>query len=400
VRAAWLALLLAGCFSGQNFDDCAAAEQCGLGFTCQGGRCVSLSGADAAPDAAPRADARPHDADVSDAAPPDAGGERVISGDVDDMHRIVEAPGERVVLRNVNVRAGYLSVEAREIVVEGYVHADGAGHPGGGGGGGGAGGHDAATLQPGAAGDAQAAPGQANAGLAGGAGGTGASGGGPNGGSGGAAGDPAGRGGHDGAAGHFAAADFDACHFTVGLLLGSGGGGGGGGAGADGAECRAGGGGGGGGAGGPGGGAIDLRAEVAIEVHGTLSARGVGVLDGQRAADAGAADCDFGGSPGACGTDCDDTTAGHGGAGGGSRFSAQPGGAPGADGAGAGGKGGGGAGGMIRLTAPDVRLDDGAALDVSGSEGADNGGFVMVSGHLSGDLQAAGASFRCTSEGD
>jgi hypothetical protein len=398
MKRLFLAVALGGCFSSANFEVCENDSQCGFGDVCVSGGCEPIidepdAGLDRGPppdlDAGPRPDAAPE------------GDERVIEGEVGmDLRAIVE-PDKRVVLRDVVLRAGFLSVEAREIVVEGGIRADGAGHPGGGGGGGGAAGHTVAMLRPGDGGR-NGARGSANDGPSGGDGGDGADGAGPSKGGGGPGGVAGGLEGGAGADGRWAPEAFDGCGFAVGFRLGSGGGGGGGGAGGTGNGCISGGGGGGGGAGGPGGGAVHLQAAERIVVRGSVSARGVGVLESQQPASAGGEACPGGDAPETCAEGCDPETSGRGGEGGDAQFSAQGGGEGGAasdaEAGGHGGPGGGGGGGMVRLVAPAIVFEGGARLDVSGSTGEGNGGLVMIQGRRQGEAQVVGAAFRCEGE--
>ncbi|MCA9540445.1 MAG: hypothetical protein KC620_16210, partial [Myxococcales bacterium] len=129
---------------------------------------------------------------------------------------------------------------------------------------------------------------------------------------------------------------------------------------------------------------IQIIARRYIEVRGgKLTARGLAAPD----------DADLAAAEGDCkvGEACvpENCTEGDGRAGA-SGDSDAPGATRGGSQGGDGGRGGGGSGGMIYLEAPRIVLSADAELDVSGSEGASNGGLIGVRGLIEGAALAPG----------
>lgn len=225
--ARWLGLVAAvlvgvACFSADDFSDCVAPGQCGLGSDGRGRLCVD--GACVAPPPVP-----------------DPGDAPVLAGPLADLHPY---PEQTVIIDAVEVQQS-LRVSAEVIIVQGPIDGAGRGLPGGDGGGGGRVGEDG---DPGARGQPAR---------------EGAETGGPGGDEGGDGGD-----GQRGGGGNYPAAE--PCRISFDFAQpGSGGGGGGGGSGV-GAACR----GSRGGVGGAGGAAIMLQATRLIEIRAPLIARG------------------------------------------------------------------------------------------------------------------------------
>ncbi len=371
------AVVVASCFSADDFSHCEDDEQCGRARLCVDNTCVFPGGNNGGGD--------------SGVDPPGDVGGTELEEIVLDGERLgtQDFPDAKVILEGVTVPPGeILAVHATVVVVRGPINADGAGDPGGGGGGGGGGGHDSvnSAVGEGGRGAEEGRDGRRAARNVGGAGGGGGKGGGGAGGGGGAQGTFDALDGRPGDPGMFRVD----CDDTTLIRKGSGGGGGGGGAGGPGnMDCGGGGGGGGGGgAGGRGGGVIVLTADLRVEVESVISAKG------QPGEEATGADAD-GGVPCPCGDACDASRHGKGGAGGnaGDRNSGPgAGGGEGEAAGGGGGRGGAGSGGMVRLEAPEIVFGSAARIDVNGGDGAANGGLVRLAGAQSGNVDIVGVA--------
>ena len=391
-------MVLNACFAGENFDECTEDKHCGPGGTCMSGACSVEGGTR---DSGPQPPGQPNGHGDAGCGPAGCNEEYVIEGEQVGREAI-RRPNEIVVIRGeVPIRGpgAVWVVEAKVIRLEGNLFADGAGLVGGGGGGGGSAGASDRLVAPGQAGPG-ISPGQAgdsNTRQVPGRGGDGGSGRGDAGGDLGAGG-LSGRSGADGApGGHVPLGTPDRCADARNSTRpgSGGGGGGGGGGGTDETNCGIGNGGGGGGGGAAGGGAIVLKATERIEIRGTIIARG---LNGRLAPPPKA----NGGPACPCGEPCvtdPESPHGRGGAGGPGNHDGQEGGtggpSPDAEPGGSGGNGGGGGGGGVELEAPQIVWGPGARIDLTGSNGRDNGGTIRIVGEEIGDFPSPESVFLC-----